>query len=236
MTNSNQIEISSLVKIYKTGEEEVRAIDGINLTIKAGELVAFSGASGSGKTTLLNLIGTLDSITEGDIRLGKYSLSKMSEKEKTSYRRLNLGFIFQSYNLIPVLSALENVELAFQPLTKKEMEETGIKDTREASLEALKAVGLESYEKRKPGEMSGGQQQRVSIARAIVRRPKLLLADEPTANLDSKNSKIVLELLEKLNKEYGITVIYSSHDQEVLENVRRVVILKDGKILEDRRC
>ena len=236
MTNSNQIEISSLVKIYKTGEEEVRAIDGIDLTIGSGELVAFSGASGSGKTTLLNLIGTLDSISEGEIKLGSYSLSKMSEKEKTSYRRLNLGFIFQSYNLIPVLTALENVELAFQPLSRKEMEKIGIKDTREASLEALKAVGLEGYENRKPGEMSGGQQQRVSIARAIVRRPKLLLADEPTANLDSKNSRIVLELLEKLNRESGITVIYSSHDQEVLENVRRVVILKDGRILEDRRC
>lgn len=236
MTNSNQIEISDLVKIYRTGEEEVRAVDGISLSIAPGELVAFSGASGSGKTTLLNMIGTLDSITSGDIKLGDYSLAHMSEKEKTSYRRMNLGFVFQSYNLVPVLSAEENVELAFQPLSKKELEETEIDDIKKASMDALKAVGLEGYEERKPGEMSGGQQQRVSIARAIVRRPKLLLADEPTANLDSRNSRIVLELLEKLNREYGITVIYSSHDQEVLDNVRRVIILKDGKVLEDRRC
>lgn len=236
MTNLNQIEISSLVKIYKTGDEEVRAIDGIDLEIKEGELVAFSGASGSGKTTLLNLIGTLDSISSGDIKLGQYSLSRMSEREKTSYRRLNLGFIFQSYNLIPVLTALENVELAFQPLSKDEIESLGIKDIKKASIEALKAVGLEGYENRRPGEMSGGQQQRVSIARAIARNPKLILADEPTANLDSKNSQIVLKLLEKLNKEKHITVIYSSHDQEVLDNVRRIVILKDGRIVEDKRC
>lgn len=236
MTNLNQIEISSLTKIYKTGDEEVRAIDGISLEIEEGDLVAFSGASGSGKTTLLNLIGTLDSISSGDIKLGKYRLCKMSEREKTAYRRLNLGFIFQSYNLIPVLTALENVELAFQPLTKDEIAALGIADTKKASLEALKAVGLEGYENRKPGEMSGGQQQRVSIARAIVRNPKLILADEPTANLDSKNSQIVLRLLEKLNIEKRITVIYSSHDQEVLDNVRRIIILKDGKILEDKRC
>ncbi len=236
MTNPNQIEVSSLVKVYRTGDEEVRAIDGIDLKIEEGELVAFSGASGSGKTTLLNLIGTLDSISSGDIKLGQYSLSRMSEREKTAFRRLNLGFIFQSYNLIPVLSALENVELAFQPLAKAEIAALGIEDTRKASREALKAVGLEGYENRRPGEMSGGQQQRVSIARAIVRNPKLILADEPTANLDSKNSQIVLKLLERLNKEKHITVIYSSHDQEVLDNVRRIVILKDGKIVEDKRC
>lgn len=236
MTNLNQIEISSLTKIYKTGDEEVRAIDGISLEIEEGDLVAFSGASGSGKTTLLNLIGTLDSISSGDIKLGQYSLSKMSEREKTAYRRLNLGFIFQSYNLIPVLTVLENVELAFQPLTKDEIAALGIADTKKASIEALKAVGLEGYENRKPGEMSGGQQQRVSIARAIVRNPKLILADEPTANLDSKNSQIVLKLLEQLNIEKRITVIYSSHDLEVLDNVRRIIILKDGKILEDKRC
>ncbi len=236
MTNPNQIEVSSLVKVYRTGDEEVRAIDGIDLKIEEGELVAFSGASGSGKTTLLNLIGTLDSISSGDIKLGQYSLSRMSEREKTAFRRLNLGFIFQNYNLIPVLSALENVELAFQPLAKAEIAVLGIEDIRKASLEALKAVGLEGYENRRPGEMSGGQQQRVSIARAIVRNPKLILADEPTANLDSKNSQIVLKLLERLNKEKHITVIYSSHDQEVLDNVRRIVILKDGKIVEDKRC
>ena len=160
----------------------------------------------------------------------------MKKKEKTNYRKLNLGFIFQSYNLIPVLSALENVELAFQPLSKQELAEIGISDTKLAAKEALKAVGLEGYEERRPGQLSGGQQQRVSIARAIVRKPKILLADEPTANLDSKNSLLILALLSKLSHENKITVIYSSHDQEVLKNVERVIILKDGKLVEDKKC
>ena len=230
------VEIKSLVKIYKTGDEEVRAIDDISLNIEQGEIVAISGASGSGKTTLLNLIGTLDSISSGDIIINERSIASMNEKEKTKYRKLNLGFIFQSYNLIPVLSALENVELAFQPLSKQELAEIGISDTKLAAKEALKAVGLEGYEERRPGQLSGGQQQRVSIARAIVRKPKILLADEPTANLDSKNSLLILALLSKLSHENKITVIYSSHDQEVLKNVERVIILKDGKLVEDKKC
>ena len=230
------IEIKSLVKIYKTGDEEVRAIDDISLNIEPGEIVAISGASGSGKTTLLNLIGTLDSISSGDIIINEHSIASMNEKEKTDYRKLNLGFIFQSYNLIPVLSALENVELSFQPLSKQELAEIGISDTKLAAKEALKAVGLEGYEERRPGQLSGGQQQRVSIARAIVRKPKILLADEPTANLDSKNSLLILALLSKLSHENKITVIYSSHDQEVLKNVERVIILKDGKLVEDKKC
>lgn len=230
------IEIKSLVKIYKTGDEEVRAIDDISLNIEPGEIVAISGASGSGKTTLLNLIGTLDNISSGDIIINERSIASMNEKEKTKYRKLNLGFIFQSYNLIPVLSALENVELAFQPLSKQELAEIGISDTKLAAKEALKAVGLEGYEERRPGQLSGGQQQRVSIARAIVRKPKILLADEPTANLDSKNSLLILALLSKLSHENKITVIYSSHDQEVLKNVERVIILKDGKLVEDKKC
>lgn len=230
------IEIKSLVKTYKTGDEEVRAIDDISLNIKQGKIVAISGASGSGKTTLLNLIGTLDNISSGDIIINEHSIASMNEKEKTDYRKLNLGFIFQSYNLIPVLSALENVELAFQPLSKQELAEIGISDTKLAAKEALKAVGLEGYEERRPGQLSGGQQQRVSIARAIVRKPKILLADEPTANLDSKNSLLILALLSKLSHENKITVIYSSHDQEVLKNVERVIILKDGKLVEDKKC
>ena len=230
------VEIKSLVKIYKTGDEEVRAIDDISLNIEQGEIVAISGASGSGKTTLLNLIGTLDNITSGDIIINEHSIASMNEKGKTDYRKLNLGFIFQSYNLIPVLSALENVELAFQPLSKQELAEIGISDTKLAAKEALKAVGLEGYEERRPGQLSGGQQQRVSIARAIVRKPKILLADEPTANLDSKNSLLILALLSKLSHENKITVIYSSHDQEVLKNVERVIILKDGKLVEDKKC
>ena len=236
MNKDTLIEISSLVKIYRSGKEEVKALDGIDLSIDKGELLAISGASGSGKTTLLNLIGTLDSISSGTIHFGSYDLARMNEKEKTSFRRLNLGFIFQSYNLIPVLTALENVELAFQPLTKSEKDSLGEKDFHRASLDALEAVGLKGLESRKPGELSGGQQQRVSIARAIVRRPSLILADEPTANLDSTNSQLILRLLKNLNEKYGITIIYSSHDQEVLDAVNRVVILKDGCVVEDRRC
>ena len=230
------LEIKSLVKIYRTGEEEVRAVDNISFTVDQGETVAISGASGSGKTTLLNMIGTLDGISSGDIMIDGVSIAGMSEKEKTAYRRVNLGFIFQSYNLIPVLSALENVELAFQPLSRDEIATLGITDTRQAAMDALKAVGLEGYETRRPGQLSGGQQQRVSIARAIVRKPRIILADEPTANLDSKNSLMVLSLLSKLSHDHKITVIYSSHDQEVLKNVKRVIILKDGKIVEDRKC
>jgi len=163
-------------------------------------------------------------------------LKGMGEKQKTSFRKLNMGFIFQSYNLIPVLTALENVELAFNPLSKIELERIGVKDTKAAAMQTLKDVGLEGFENRRPGELSGGQQQRVSIARALVRRPSLILADEPTANLDSKNSKMILELMTRLNGKYGMTVVYSSHDHQVLENVKRIITLKDGHIIEDRAC
>ncbi|MFA6689800.1 MAG: ABC transporter ATP-binding protein [Sphaerochaetaceae bacterium] len=230
------IRTRGLKKIYRTTSEDVIALDGIDMMIGDGELVALSGPSGSGKTTLLNVIGTLDSITDGDIEFDSCSLRTMDEKAKTAFRRLNLGFIFQSYNLIPVLTALENVELAFKPLSRDEMKRLDVSDTRAASMEVLKDVGLEGFEHRKPGELSGGQQQRVSIARAVVRRPSLLLADEPTANLDSTNSRLILQLLARLNERYGITVLYSSHDAQVLGSVRRVVVLKDGRIIEDRIC
>ena len=231
------IKTVDLTKVYKTGSEEVVALNHVNLEFKRGEVVALSGASGSGKTTLLNLIGSLDSITSGDILFDGASISSMNEKEKTAFRRLNLGFIFQSYNLIPVLTAYENVEMAFKALSKGEIEKLNLPMTvHEACLEVLKDVGLTGYENRRPGELSGGQQQRVSIARALVRRPSLILADEPTANLDSNNSLMILKLLSALNEKYGMTVIYSSHDQVVLDNVHRVVILKDGAVVEDRQC
>lgn len=230
------IKTVNLKKIYHMGSETVIALDGINISMEKGELVALSGASGSGKTTLLNLIGTLDSISEGDILFDSKSLKDMHEKEKTEFRKHNLGFIFQNYNLIPVLTALENVELAFKMFSKKEIEGLGIKNIRKTCLDVLKDVGLEDYADRKPGELSGGQQQRVSIARAVVRKPKLILADEPTANLDSKNSKLILDLIKHLNEKYGITIIYSSHDELVLKNVRRIIQLSDGKIIGDEKC
>lgn len=230
------IQTINLTKIYHTGSEDVTALAGISLQIADGELVALSGESGSGKTTLLNLIGTLDSITGGDILFDGIHLAVMSEKEKTAFRRLNLGFIFQSYNLIPVLTAVENVELAFKALSKRELKEFGIVDTRKEAMQILRDVSLEEYANRRPGELSGGQQQRVSIARALVRRPSLVLADEPTANLDSRNSNMILELLALLNEKYGMTVIYSSHDQIVLDHVERIVTLSDGRIIKDMRC
>ena len=233
---SNLIVVNSLSKIYKSGKEGVNALSNISFSVEKGEFLAFSGASGSGKTTLLNLIGTLDSISSGNV--DGQSIAQMDEKEKTAFRRNTLGFVFQSYNLIPVLSALENVSLSFYPLKKEEKERLGLysaNDVKEASKRALDAVGLSDYYDRKPGEMSGGQQQRVSIARAIARRPLLILADEPTANLDSKNSIMILDLFSELNKKYGITVICSSHDQDVLDKVNRTIILKDGVVVEDRR-
>ncbi len=230
------IKTVNLKKVYTTQAESVVALDNVNITIGDGELVALAGASGSGKTTLLNLIGTLDSITEGDILFNNNHLAKMSEKEKTNFRLNNMGFIFQSYNLIPVLTALENVELAFKPMTKSQLEKLNLTHPREAALQALKDVGLEDFANRKPGQLSGGQQQRVSIARAIVRKPSLLLADEPTANLDSSNSKTILQLMKQLNEKYGITVIYSSHDVEVLNNVKRIITLHDGQVVEDIKC
>ncbi len=235
---SNLIVVNSLSKIYKSGKEGVNALSNISFSVEKGEFLAFSGASGSGKTTLLNLIGTLDSISSGNVIIDGQSIAQMDEKEKTAFRRNTLGFVFQCYNLIPVLSALENVSLSFYPLKKEEKERLGLysaNDVKEASKRALDAVGLSDYYDRKPGEMSGGQQQRVSIARAIARRPLLILADEPTANLDSKNSIMILDLFSELNKKYGITVICSSHDQDVLDKVNRTIILKDGVVIEDRR-
>lgn len=235
---SNLIVVNSLSKIYKSGKESVNALSNISFSVERGEFLTFSGASGSGKTTLLNLIGTLDSITSGNVVINGQSIAQMNEKEKTAFRRNTLGFVFQSYNLIPVLTALENVSLSFYPLKKEEKERLGLhsaNDIKEASKQALDAVGLADYYDRKPGEMSGGQQQRVSIARAIARRSLLILADEPTANLDSKNSIMILDLFSELNKNYGITVICSSHDQDVLDKVNRTIILKDGVVIEDRR-
>ncbi len=230
------IETRNLKKVYKTQAEGVVALNDINITINDGELVAFAGASGSGKTTLLNLIGTLDSITEGNIYFNGAGLREMTESEKTRFRRTNLGFIFQSYNLIPVLTAYENVELAFKPLSKAELNRIGNPNIHEAVMQALADVGLKELASRKPGELSGGQQQRISIARAIVRKPSLILADEPTANLDSNNSITILKLLSELNRKYNITVVYSSHDAEVLKNVNRIISLKDGTVIGDTRC
>jgi len=222
-----------VTKIYHTSSEEIRALDAVQFTIEKGELLSISGRSGSGKTTLLNILGLLDSLTSGEVLLDNIAYSSLNKKERTHIRRNDIGLIFQAYNLIPVLTATENVELALNALDKESLQKLGIlnkNDKRDCAINSLREVGLIGLEKRKPYELSGGQQQRISIARAIVKQPKVLLADEPTANLDKDNSLHVIRLIEKLNQEKGLTCIYSSHDRLILENVKRIIKLEDGKI------
>ncbi|AEE17974.1 ABC transporter ATP-binding protein [Treponema brennaborense] len=234
------VKILSACKIYSMGIQkknsrrksvdlsaEVHALNGVSAVIEKGEFTAIAGPSGSGKTTLLNLIGGLDSITSGDIFVDGSGLAKMNKKQKTLLRREKIGFIFQSYNLIPVLSAQENVELALQLLNRFSKEEV-----KERAWSILKEVGLDGMQDRIPSRLSGGQQQRISIARALVKEPAVILADEPTANLDSKNSAMILDLMKELNEKHSITCIFSTHDQLVMQNVRRIIRLKDGMLDE----
>ena len=204
---------------------EVHALDGVSADIEKGEFTAIAGPSGSGKTTLLNLIGCLDSITEGHILLEGNDIATMNQKQKTLLRREKIGFVFQSYNLIPVLTAQENVEMALLLLNKFSKEEI-----KEKSWNMLKEVGLDGLQDRTPSRLSGGQQQRISIARALAKEPAVVLADEPTANLDSKNSKMILELMKELNEKHNVTCIFSTHDQLVMQTVRRIIRIRDGKI------
>ncbi len=204
---------------------EVHALDGVTADIKKGEFTAIAGPSGSGKTTLLNLIGCLDSITEGHIFLDGSDIATMKQKERTLLRREKIGFVFQSYNLIPVLTAQENVEMALSLLNKFSKEEV-----RERAWTMLKEVGLDGMQDRLPSRLSGGQQQRISIARALVKEPAVVLADEPTANLDSKNSKMILDLMKELNEKLKITCIFSTHDQLVMQTVKRIIRIRDGRI------
>lgn len=207
---------------------QVIALDHVSVKIKDGEFTAIAGPSGSGKTTLLNLIGCLDSITSGKIFIDGEDISIMNATEKNLIRQQKIGFVFQTYNLIPVLTARENVELALNLLGKYSKNEI-----RSMAHKILTEVGLAGMENRKPGELSGGQQQRVSIARALVKKPAIILADEPTANLDSKTSLQILELMQNLNKKHGTTFVFSTHDQTVMEHCKRIIRLKDGHIIED---
>lgn len=227
------IKTYNLSKVYKTQSEDVHALIDISIEIKKSELLAISGPSGSGKTTLLNLFGLLDNITSGDIELDNVKYSTLGKKDKTEIRRNMIGMIFQSYNLIPVLSASENVEMALNCLSKEQLAALNVnnkQDKKELCYKALKDVGLENLENRRPNELSGGQQQRISIARAIVKNPKVLLADEPTANLDKTNSLHILELISNLNETKDLTCIYSSHDKLVLDHVKRIIRLEDGRL------
>ncbi|MBN2159047.1 MAG: ABC transporter ATP-binding protein [Spirochaetes bacterium] len=223
------ISINNLVKNYDGEGLEVQALRGVDLTVERGEFTAIAGPSGSGKTTLLNLIGGLDQPTAGNLTVAGKELNNMSARELSDMRLHNIGFIFQAYNLIPVLTALENVEyiLLLQGVDKAER--------RRRSTEILKEVGLAKEINRRPKELSGGQQQRVAVARAIVSEPELVLADEPTANLDQKTGSGLLDLMHDLNHRKNITFLFSTHDRMVMDYAERLIRLTDGSIISDER-
>ncbi len=227
MTKTEIIKVKNVRKTYMGNGIEVKAVRGIDLTIKSGEFTAIVGPSGSGKTTFLNTISGLDSPTEGEIQLNGKDLRKMNGKELSDMRRDNIGFIFQSYNLIPVLTVEENIEYI--------MMLQGIKasERKKRVSQILKEVELSGFEDRFPPQLSGGQQQRVAVARAMVSNPTLILADEPTANLDSKTSNSLLDMMKRLNKETNMTFLFSTHDPLIMEKADRVITLKDGKIESD---
>ncbi|HAZ08605.1 MAG TPA: macrolide ABC transporter ATP-binding protein [Elusimicrobia bacterium] len=223
------VEVRGLEKIY-AGGSRVAAVRAVDLVVERGEFTALAGPSGSGKSTLLNLIGTLDLPTKGEVLHEGRLVSRLPLPDLADFRLRTLGFVFQSYNLIPVLTAVENVEY---PLV---LQNIAPRERRRAAQKALSWVGLETYADRRPDLLSGGQQQRVAVARAIVHRPDLVLADEPTANLDSKTGAALLDLMETLNQDHGITFLFSSHDPAVLSRARRVVRLQDGQLNgEDQR-
>lgn len=223
------IDITSVTKLYNHDKVPVQALNGVSLSIEAGEFTAIVGPSGSGKTTLLNVLGGLDEPTSGTVRIRDTDLFSLKESERIRFRLHHIGFVFQAYNLIPVLSAKENVAfiLQMQGMPKAEYEKR--------SVDLLHAVGLDDQLNKRPGEMSGGQQQRVAVARALASQPDFVLADEPTANLDSKSTSNLLDIMQKLNKEQGVTFVFSTHDARVVERARRVITLVDGEVATDER-
>ncbi len=224
------VKLSHVVKIYQDKNQvPVRALDDISLTIREGEFTAIAGPSGSGKTTLLNIIGGLDQPSSGEVVVAGQNLAELDGNELADFRLRNLGFVFQAYNLIPVLTAEENVEfiLLLQGVPENERHRRAVQELAELGIE-------ESMIRRRPAELSGGQQQRVAVARATVARPRLILADEPTANLDSRTGGILLDKMREMNEKRGITFIFSTHDQNVMERAKRLILLRDGKIVEDR--
>ena len=222
------IRAEQLNKIYQSGEVEYQALNSVNLEIKTGEFTAIAGPSGSGKTTLLNILSGLDTPSSGTVWLSDKAISQMSGNELSDFRRDKIGFIFQSFNLIPVLNVAENVEyiMLLQGVPSAERQD------RVARI--LSEVGLEGKQKRLPKQLSGGQQQRVAVARAMVTEPDIILADEPTANLDSATGSALLDLMRGLNEKFGRTFVFSTHDQMIMDRAKRLVLLKDGQIHEDQ--
>jgi putative ABC transport system ATP-binding protein len=223
------VKAENIVKDYGLDGQVVHALRGVNLEFGSGEFAAIAGPSGSGKSTFLHLAGCLDTLTSGDLFIGGSNTANMSKKQLALLRRHSIGFIFQAYNLIPVLSVEENISFPLSLLGVHQ------KEIKERTGKVLKDVGLEGYAKRKPKEMSGGQQQRVAIARALVKKPALILADEPTANLDSAIGREILELMLELNKSEGTTFIFSTHDQMVMDYARRLIRIRDGQIESDEQ-
>lgn len=223
----NVIEIKGLTKIYNSSEVVVKAVNGIDINFKEGEFTAVVGPSGSGKTTFLNMLGGLDRPTEGNVKIGGVEIWNLSSRKLIDFRMNNIGFVFQSYNLIPVLTAGENVEFIMQLQGKSK------KEREQRTKELLEAVGIGDRIKSRPSKLSGGQQQRVAVARAMASKPEFILADEPTANLDSKATSDLLELMSQMNKKFKTTFIFATHDQRVMDKARRIVTIEDGKILSD---
>lgn len=223
------IETRSLGRFYGEGDTLVRALQGIDIKIEQGEFTAIVGPSGSGKSTLLQLIGGLDNPNEGKVLLNDKAISDMSGRELSDFRRDHIGFIFQAYNLIPVLSAAENCEyiMLLQGLPASER--------KKRVYSMLKEVGLEGREDRLPGQLSGGQQQRVAVARAMVSRPDIILADEPTANLDSQTGVDLLDMMHDLNRRLGMTFVFSTHDPKIMERASRLIHIEDGKVCREER-
>ena len=221
------IDIKNVHKTYRKAEVEVHAVRGIDLNFSEGEFAAIVGPSGSGKTTLLNMIGALDDPTEGEILVNSTNVGDLKTSEKIDFRMWNIGFVFQAYNLIPVLTAKENVEFVMHLQGKPKAER------EKRAKELLEAVGLGDRMDARIGQLSGGQQQRVAVARALAPKPKFILADEPTANLDSKSTSTLLDIMERLNEEEKVTFIFSTHDQRVVKKAHRVVTIEDGKVASD---
>jgi putative ABC transport system ATP-binding protein len=225
-----QLQVKDLTKIYRTNGMEFAALNGVSFAVEAGEFLSIAGPSGSGKTTMLNLIGCLDKPTRGQLLLDGEELSRKSGRALSDIRRYRIGFIFQTFNLVPVLTAFENVEI---PLILKGGLTAG--ERRERVEAILTEVGLKEMMRRRPSLMSGGQQQRVAIARALVKHPPLVLADEPTANLDSRTGRGILALMMELNQRTGATFIFSTHDQMVMDFGRRLIRLQDGMLVGDEK-
>ena len=222
--NSAVVELVDVQKVYHQGSVDVHALRNLDLTVNKGEFTALVGPSGSGKTTALNLIGALDAPTSGSVIVEGQDLSDLGRRELSRLRRDRIGFVFQSYNLIPVLTAYENAEMVMW------VQGVPAAERKERVTELLHSVGLEGMEDRRPTELSGGQQQRVAIARAIASDPAIVLADEPTANVDSETAENLISLMEKLNRDRGVTFLFSTHDHRVVERARRVVRMVDGRI------